>query len=163
MREMLRLQAEANRFINRRWLEVLGDASFAALDEPRGAFFGSIFGTFNHILLGDRIWLGRIQGRPFEYKTLADRLCADLGSLRSERERTDTDLIAMLAARPDVTEPIAYRDSKGKPYAQPLWEILLHVFAHQHHHRGQISQMCHELGIPIPDGGLIGYYRARSG
>ena len=30
-----------------------------------GAFFKSIHGTLNHLLLGDRIWMGRFTAKPF--------------------------------------------------------------------------------------------------
>ena len=61
----------------------------------------------------------------------------------------------------DPESPVSYQDSKGNPHTQSFTELVTHVFAHQHHHRGQISQMCHELKIGIPDGGLTGFYRSR--
>jgi uncharacterized damage-inducible protein DinB len=163
MREVLILQAEANRYINRSWLSVLRDVSFDVLDAPRGAFFGSIFGTWNHILLGDRIWLGRLTGRPFAFQSLKERPCADWATLERERARTDEELLSLVQERADLAAPVSYRNAKGEPFAQPFWELMMHLFAHEHHHRGQISQMCHELKIDIPDGGLIGYLRQRAG
>jgi len=159
MREIFREQALANRHVNETWLAVMRGVPFAVLDADRGAFFGSIFATWNHILLGDRIWLGRIHGRPLAFDSLGQRLCADLDTLERERARTDADLIALVEAEDDLGRTIAYHGNQGQPDAQRLYQILNHLFAHQHHHRGQISQMCHRLGIALPDGGLIGYYR----
>ena len=160
-RKILLDQAEANRFINRLWLNVLRPIPFATLDENRGAFFGSIFGTWNHLLLGDRIWLGRLLGKPYPFKSLSDRLCPDLAGFERERARTDNEWVEVVESWKDPESPVAYLDSKGNPYTQPFFELMTHVFAHQNHHRGQISQMCHELKIPIPDGGLLGFYRDR--
>lgn len=159
MREIFLDQALANRHANESWLAVMRGVPFDVLDADQGAFFGSIFATWNHILLGDRIWLGRIRGRPFAFDSLGQRLCADLDSLARERAATDTDLVAMVESEADFGRVVQYHGNQGQPDAQRLGQILNHLFAHQHHHRGQISQMCHRLGIEVPDGGLIGYYR----
>ena len=37
----------------------LGDAEYRA---DHGAFFGSVHGTLNHLLVGDRIWMQRLTG-----------------------------------------------------------------------------------------------------
>jgi len=163
MRDIWLEQAQANRFINRTWLEALGHLSLEELERPQGAFFRSIFGTWNHILLADRIWLGRVQGEPYPVNSLADRPCADMDSLRHEREATDARLIQLVEDTADFGQIITYRNSKGTEFRDSLRRILAHLFAHQHHHRGQIAQMCHEREIAIPDGGLIGYYRAEAG
>lgn len=151
-------QAEMNRAINTAWLEVLAARPIADLEQDQGAFFGSIFATLNHILLGDRIWLGRIGGAPFVFDKLSDRLCETLEQFTEERAHTDADLIALCKAG-EFERMIAYHNSAGTQFSQPLHTILMHLFAHQHHHRGQISQMCHEQSIPIPDGGTIAYTR----
>ena len=152
-------QAELNRTINEAWIRVLSEYSIAEIDADQGAFFGSIFGTLNHILLGDRIWLGRIRGEPFAFEKTSDRLCSTLVEFAEERKRTDKQLVCVVREERDFSRIIEYRNSSGKSFQQPLHEILTHLIAHQHHHRGQVSQMCHERGIPIPDGGTIGYTR----
>ena len=160
MKTLLMAQAEANRYINRQWLEALSSLSQAELDRPQGAFFGTIFGTFNHILLGDRIWLGRIQGRPFGFDRLSHRICETMEHFTAERATTDQELIDLVSGENDFERRIDYRDNRGKPDGQPLYQIMAHLFAHQNHHRGHISQMCHERGIAIPDGGYIAYFRS---
>lgn len=156
---VLLAQAELNQAINEAWLSVLSEVPFAEIDADQGAFFGSIFGTLNHILLGDRIWLGRIKGEPFAFETTSDRLCGTLIEFTGERKLTDGELVRVTGEERDFSRVIEYRNSSGKPFLQPLHQILTHLIAHQHHHRGQISQMCHERGISIPDGGTIGYTR----
>jgi uncharacterized damage-inducible protein DinB len=160
-RKILLDQAEANRFINRQWLDVLRPIPFAVLDENRGAFFGSIFGTWNHLLLGDRLWLGRIAGKPFPFESMSERLYEDLSSFELERSRTDDEWVELVEGWKDPESPVSYRNTKGNPFTQPFSEIMTHVFAHQYHHRGHISQMCHELKIDIPDGGALEFYRHR--
>jgi uncharacterized damage-inducible protein DinB len=160
MKELLLEQAEANRWINRTWLDALSRLTLEELDRPQGGFFGSIFGTWNHLLLGDRIWLSRITERHFAFNKLSDRLCADIGPFRKEREATDAEIVERVAGETDFARDLHYVNTSGKAFHTPLAQVYQHLFAHQHHHRGQISQMCHERGIKIPDGGLIAYYRA---
>src|ERR1022692_4252730 len=47
-----------------------------------------------------------------------------------------TDLVRSYADG-DLDEALAYQTTSGKPYSQPRREILLHLFNHQTHHRGQ--------------------------
>lgn len=152
-------QALANQHINRLWLQALQAVPFDLLDSYQGAFFDSIFGTWNHILLGDRIWLGRIGGHSYPFESLRQRLCADMATLSREREVTDRALVSLVQGESDFERTVRYRGNQGQSDEQRLYQILNHLFAHQQHHRGQISQMCHRLRIPVPDGGLIGYYR----
>jgi uncharacterized damage-inducible protein DinB len=152
-------QANANRWINQEWWKALSGLSLEELDQPQGAFFGSIFGTWNHILLGDRIWLGRISGQDFLFQKLSDRVCASKERFSAEREKTDLELIECIAGTPDVLRVLSYRGNQSQPYATPLSRIYQHLFAHQAHHRGQIHQMCDERQIALPDGGLIAFYR----
>ena len=161
LRRVLTEQAAANHFINREWWGALKDLPLADLDQPQGAFFGSIFGTWNHLLLGDRIWLGRLAGRPLPFVKLSDRITHTVSEFLEERERTDHALMDQVAAEPDVTRVLVYRGNQGQPYETPLYRVFQHMFAHQAHHRGQIHQMCDERKIALPDGGLIGYYRTR--
>lgn len=153
--------AEANRSINRTWLDGMAHLPLAELDQPQGAFFDTIFGTWNHILVGDRIWMARIRGQPAPTSNLRERLCATMESFRQEREETDAGLIRLVSGLTDFAQDLVYRNSQGAPFRTPLYQVLAHLFAHQSHHRGQISQMCHERKIPVPDGGLIDFYRSR--
>ena len=54
--------ARYNRLANARLYGACAGLSEAELKRPRRAFFTSIHGTLNHILLGDRIWLARFEG-----------------------------------------------------------------------------------------------------
>ena len=60
-----RLLARYNRWMNERLYATAGELTAAERERDRGAFFGSIHRTLNHILWGDRVWLGRFTGTPF--------------------------------------------------------------------------------------------------
>lgn len=149
--------ALANQSINALWLEAMSPAGLETLDAPQKAFFRSIFGTWNHLLLTDRLWLGRFSGKSVAYGSLGDWLCGSLPALLQERAHTDAALLD--AARGgDPAEALTVELLDGQRYHTPRWRGWLNMTAHQHHHRGQIHQMCHEVGIALPYGGLTHYY-----
>ena len=86
-----------NRWINDRLYECCGRLSEGERKRDAGAFFKSIHGTLNHLLLGDRIWLGRFTGKPFEVKSLDQELYSDFAHLRSERAATDVAISEWIA------------------------------------------------------------------
>jgi uncharacterized damage-inducible protein DinB len=70
--------ARYNLWMNGRIYDCAGQLSDAERKRDRGAFFKSIHGTLNHILLGDRLWLGRFSGEAFTgFSQLDDTLYAD--------------------------------------------------------------------------------------
>ncbi|OZB83163.1 MAG: hypothetical protein B7X28_02580, partial [Halothiobacillus sp. 13-55-253] len=61
----LLLQNEYNQRMNRQLYSVCGALSLDLLNQDLGAFFHSITGTLNHLLLVDRLWLARMQGQSY--------------------------------------------------------------------------------------------------
>jgi uncharacterized damage-inducible protein DinB len=134
-------------------------------DEERkrdlGAFFRSIHGTLNHILLADRAWLGRFTrdrtvaesrdaaGNPIALTGRLDQeLYADFDRLGHERARTDEAIVRFVAGlTPErLAAPLAYRTSAGEACEHPLWWAVTHFFNHQTHHRGQVTTLLKQLG-----------------
>src|ERR1700734_503822 len=60
----------------------------------------------------------------------------------------------------DVLRVISYQDTKGRPYSQSAWQIILHLVNHGTHHRGQVSGFLRAMGHTPPPLDLIAYYRA---
>src|SRR5438309_4881141 len=88
-----RTMARYNRWMNERVYERCEKLPDAERKADRGAFFRSIHGTLNHLLLGDRLWLSRFLSREFRVSTLADELYADFAELRRERAKTDAEIL----------------------------------------------------------------------
>ena len=57
------LMARYNRWMNERLYALCAGLDDDERKRDRGAFFGSIHGTLNHLLWGDRMWLGRFTRR----------------------------------------------------------------------------------------------------
>jgi len=64
-----RTMARYNSWMNTRLYDCCAAIPDAERKRDVGAFFKSIHGTLNHLLLGDRVWMGRFTGKPFVVKS----------------------------------------------------------------------------------------------
>ncbi|SMH53121.1 DinB family protein [Azospirillum agricola] len=141
-----------NRWANRRLYETAAQLADAQVREDRGAFFGSVLGTLNHILVADRIWLERIEGGGPKPSALDEILHDRLADLRAAREAEDERIIRVVAGQPEerFEAPLAYRNIAGTAYELPFGEVLTHIFNHQTHHRGQAHGLLSQFGLKAP-------------
>jgi uncharacterized damage-inducible protein DinB len=146
--EHYRALAQYNRWMNERLYEHAAALTDEQRKRPLGAFFGSLHGTFNHLLLTDRIWLARVgAGDPPAFRALSDELFSDFAELRRERATSDQALSAFVAGLTpaDLGRTMHYSATSGaKEHA--LWCALSHLFNHQTHHRGQATTLFMQLG-----------------
>ena len=162
MREHLRRMARYNAWANRRLYAACEQLAEDEYHKPRAAFFGSIHGTLNHLLVGDRIWLARIEGRPSPEVRLDDRPCASLALLRTARAAEDARMIALVDgyAEDDLERPVRYRRITAPDESvTPLHVCWLHLFNHQTHHRGQVHDQLSQTAVAPPPLDLIFYLR----
>lgn len=154
--------ARYNAWANRRLYDSVATLSDAEVGRARpAAYFGSILGTLNHILVGDRIWLGRIEGPDAGLASLDQILHRDLAGLHAARQSEDARIIAFVdrLAADDLEKEIGYRTTIGEPWTTPLGDILIHLFNHQTHHRGQTHALIKEAGAEPPPLDFIYYLR----
>lgn len=155
---LLRLMADHNHWMNQKLYEVCAGIPDDERKRDLSTFFRSIHGTFNHLLLVDRLWLGRITGDAFPIRSLDQELYADFEELRRECEKTGaviSELIAGLKPH-QLAEPVTYISFlKKESVTLPLGLILTHLFHHQTHHRGQITTLISQLGYDFGDTDLI--------
>lgn len=158
--EHFRLLARYNTWMNGRLYDVAATLPEAAILLDRGAFFGSILGTFEHLVVADTLWLKRFAAHPAAIAlapvtALADPTSLDqvqfgtLGPLRERRDLLDRAIEAFLAdlAEVDLDHALAYRSIKGLPFTKDFWALLTHFFNHQTHHRGQVTTLISQAGI----------------
>ncbi|HLI12223.1 MAG TPA: DinB family protein [Alphaproteobacteria bacterium] len=153
--------ARYNAWANRRLYAACAQLPDVEYHKPRLAFFGSIHGTLNHLIVGDRIWLGRITGEDSGLKALDQILYDDLVSLRKAREAEDARLITIVDGYDDAAldRLLAYHTTRGEPQKTRLAWILAHLFNHQTHHRAQVHDMLSQTLVPPPPLDLILYLR----
>lgn len=148
--EHYRAMAGYNHWMNRKLYEVCAGLSDEQRKRDLGAYFRSIHGTLNHILLADRVWMGRFTDTPTAFKSLDQVLYSDFERLIAEREKEDQRIIIWVNSLNDSDPGNELRyTGMTSPQARnyPLWFALSHFFNHQTHHRGQITTMIKQLGI----------------
>lgn len=165
----VRLLAGYNRWMNEKVYAAAGRLDPAALAADRGAFFGSILGTLNHLMAGDLIWFGRLAQHPAKPAALAalsswpsptslnQTLFADFAELRASRERLDAVIEAWAASLTDadLDVELEYRNSQGIAARRDFGGLATHVFNHQTHHRGQVTTLLTQAGQDVGSTDLL--------
>ncbi len=115
-----------------------------ALDEAQyrrdvSAFFKSVHGTLNHLLVADRIWMKRLTGEGEHPDKLNAIIHEDRRELALSRADEDDRIIRFVGSLDEaaLSGVLKYATTSGKPFEQPRMDILSHLFNHQTHHRGQ--------------------------
>ena len=159
-----RMLGRYNRLANARLYGACSELDDEDRKRDRGAFFGSIHGTLNHILVGDRIWMTRFEGGEAASTDLDAIICEDFDALRDVRAVEDARIEAYTdkLAPESLAGTIAYVNNEGRAFRDPVAVLLTHFFNHQTHHRGQMTAMLsqtearypvldmHRVLIPVP-------------
>ena len=85
--EYCQLLARYNHWMNERLYAVVSEFSAEERSRDRGAFFGSMHRTLNHILWGDRVWLARFTGRTSPVPTFDADIVSDFSDSRPSAPR----------------------------------------------------------------------------
>ena len=150
--EQARALARYNIWMNEAVYRAAASLPDAERKKDRGAFFRSIHGTLNHILLADLLWLGRFQRSPYAIDGLDDELHADFDALRAERVATDEIIARWVAGLSDEDLRADFEFTtfvNPKPRVAPLWGAVTHLFNHQTHHRGQVTTLLSQRGVDL--------------
>lgn len=155
--------AEYNAWMNAKVYNAAAALPVTEVVRDRGAFFGSILGTLNHIAVADTIWLKRFARHAPQYSSLAavpslptpaslnGLLFEDLPSLRTYRDMLDDTIIkwASELKNEDLLHILRYTNMQGVAGSKPLGSVLMHFFNHQTHHRGQATTLLFQAGQDI--------------
>lgn len=134
----------------------LYDAATALNDFERKrdvkAYFISLHGTLNHMLVADRLWLYRLTGEGVAPESLDTVLYDQFSELREAREVEDKRIMQVVSelSSTDLSREIDYTNTRGDAKVLPVGVILTHVFNHQTHHRGQATHILRQLGVAEP-------------
>ncbi len=154
--------ARYNAWANQRLYDAAGELSDTQYRADRGAFFKSMHGTLNHLLVTDRVWMQRITGEGEAPDRLDAILFDRLPELRVAREAEDRRIVDHVTGLDEaqLAGVIRYRRvSTPELFAQPLAPALAHLFNHQTHHRGQAHAILTGLVGRAPELDLLFYQR----
>ena len=162
MRDHFVMMAGYNTWANRRLYDAAASLPDEALRADAGVFFGSMLGTLNHLLVGDRIWMRRLTGEGEAPNRLDAILFEDLGPLRAAREAEDVRIERWVGGlgEDDIAAAFTYTPlTNPVPVTQTRGSVLAHVFNHQTHHRGHAHAVLTRLGRDAPSFDLLVYQR----
>src|SRR5580698_7648529 len=154
--------AHYNAWANRRLYDAASALSDADYRADRGAFFKSVHGTLNHLLVADRICMHRFTGEGETTQQLDAILHESFDDLRPARGKEDTRIAAFIdnLDEGNLARSISYRAlSKPAQVEQTLETGLATYFNHQTHHRGQVHCLLNGLTGEGPCLDLVAYQR----
>ena len=163
MHQHITLLASYNAWMNTKLYDAAAKLSPHELALDRGAFFGSILGTLNHLVVADTIWLKRFAVHPPQHTALDPVrqlpsptgldavLFTDLTVLRQRRTLLDEAITTWAAAltAEDLAANLDYATTKGVVNRKNVAALLLHLFNHQTHHRGQATTLLAQAGVDV--------------
>lgn len=158
--DYVRMMAAYNRWQNEGLRRTVGEMDDAVLRQERGAFWGSIFGTLNHLLWADRLWMSRFAGTLAPEVAMAGSpaLTPTVAEWAAQRVRLDhaISLWADELRAIDLAASLTWYSGVMKAeVTRPLAPLVVHFFNHQTHHRGQVHAMLTAAGAGPGDTDLF--------
>jgi len=155
--------AEYNEWMNAKLYEAAMTLSNEEIAANRKAFFGSIIGTLNHLVVADTVWLKRFATHPTNYSTLKfvkelpmpisldQLLFNDIRSLSARRKELDQIINdwAHSINEEDLDYVMAYSNMKGIASSKNYFSLVMHFFNHQTHHRGQAATLLSQADVDV--------------
>jgi uncharacterized damage-inducible protein DinB len=144
--------AQYNEWMNSRVYALCASLPEAELHKDRGAFFKSIHATLNHIAYGDLAFLSRFTGNPAVVPELGVNLFSSFAELRRERATLDARLVEWSSTLSPawLAEKLTYTSKvDGQVRTVARWVLVVHMFNHQTHHRGQVTTLLSQMGLDV--------------
>lgn len=157
------LMAAYNEWINAGLYAAAARLPVEELARDRGAFFGSLLGTLNHIVVADIIWLKRFAAHPAnpvaldpvralpQPAALNAILFTELDALKERRMLLDAAITHWAGAltATDLNHVLDYANTKGVKSRKRFASLVMHFFNHQTHHRGQATTLLFQAGQDV--------------
>jgi uncharacterized damage-inducible protein DinB len=161
--ELAQQMAHYNQWMNQRMYDAAAQLGTDRLKQNQGAFFGSVFGTLQHMAVADTIWLLRFATHGGGFAALAalqngprptalnQQLFEHWADLRAYRQQLDAMVVAWSQdIEPShLAQPLHYTNMAGVKQCKAFAPLVAHFFNHQTHHRGQASTLLHQLGVDM--------------
>jgi len=144
-----RTMATYNAWMNEKLYSCASELADEERKRDMGAFFGSIHLTLNHIYVVDEAWMQRFGGEAVSMKSAREERFTDFGALWTARQSLDTRIAAWADALSDTFSDSPFRlfsVAYQRDMELPGHVVLLQLFNHQAHHRGQVTTLLKQLG-----------------
>ena len=149
--QYVQLMAAYNAEMNRRLYAAAGRLTDAARRQDRGAFWRSIHGTLSHLVWADRAWMSRFAGwtMPSEPLAASGECFAAFDDMAAARAEDDRRIEAWGMALDEAWlagDLTWFSGAAGREMTKPRALLVMHLFNHQTHHRGQAHAMLTAAG-----------------
>ncbi|MES0812880.1 DinB family protein [Roseibium sp. SCPC15] len=144
--------AAYNAWMTEKAYQVAGQMSDEERKQDRGAFFRSVHSTLNHILFGDRAWMSRFSAKAYDTNGMGVDIFEDFSELKATHLEMSRDIVTFAEGlSPEwLSEVMEWKSiADGTSRQRPRWLLVMHMFNHQTHHRGQLSTLFTQAGIDI--------------
>lgn len=163
MRDLFTLMASYNTWMNAKLYQAASELSVEELNADKGAFFKSVLGSLNHLVVADTIWLQRFSEHskhPEELapvrdlrkpRSLDEVLFTNFGELSKHRTMLDGVIQRWVQTLTDadLSQVMCFSRMNGERVCKRLSGVMLHFFNHQTHHRGQITTLLSQFGKDV--------------
>lgn len=140
------------------WLDIISDEQFK---QEVVSSFSSIQKTTKHIWGAQEIWICRLENASFDRNIfISDSYSKDEIILNIKSSSLRLKKFADEISEMDLLKPLAYKNLKGEPFSNNIYQVLTHVFNHSTFHRGQVVTMLRQTGITEFDAtDLVAFFR----
>jgi len=159
----LQLLANFNKWTNGKIITSCKKLTETEYKKDRGAFFSSIHGTLNHLLVVDRAYIFHIEEKDHGLKSLDQILYENLFQLEEARIKEDKRLVDLVnnLSEESIHKEITYNGFETGKTTYTINTILITLFNHQTHHRGQIHYKLSQAGIKTTQNDITDFIETR--
>ena len=147
-----RTMAYNNAWANHRLLTACLGLSPEEFIAKRTGFFPSLRATLNHILIIDHFYVDAMEGGTLGPAAFADQEpCATVAALKEAQAAVDRRLLKVVEALDGAGLQRIVSVHRGTSIQRERMDrLLLHLFQHQVHHRGQAHSMLSATSVSPP-------------
>jgi uncharacterized damage-inducible protein DinB len=144
--------ARNNAWANERLYRACGELTHDELTLRRTSFFPTILGTLAHIVVVDMYYVDGLERAGRGRKVFDEEASLDrFDRVRAAQRAVDARLLALLSQSGDawLDEDVGLERRHGIEVDR-AGDILMHLFEHQIHHRGQVHAMLSGTRVKPP-------------
>jgi uncharacterized damage-inducible protein DinB len=152
---------EYHYWANRRILDTAEQIHPEQFLAPTPVSRDSLADTLIHMMWAEWMWRQRMQQGVSPAERWGTEDFPTLASLRERWNVEEQQMWGFLAAlrNEDIAHPVAYRNTRGTAFTNPLWQVLLHLLNHGTQHRSEAAAMLTTWGYSPGDIDLIVFLR----
>jgi uncharacterized damage-inducible protein DinB len=162
MKTVFQSFARYNKNVNQDMINIVKALPQKKLTKRFKTFFPTIYDMLFHLLLSDINWMKRFKTLfgtydsrektkmgSYDETKVREELKRNYKKLFEYRETLDEEIDNFVKELKDddYKKVLRYKNYKGEDTEKELWKVLMQMFNHGTHHRGQISGLLDMLGI----------------